>query len=55
MVASLLDGKSCSADVEAALVGRINNCIGAGIRPHLAVVIVGNDPTNSVSIARTYE
>jgi len=50
MVASLLDGKSCSADVEAALVGRINNCIDAGIRPHLAVVIVGNDPASHVYV-----
>ena len=50
MVASLLDGKSCSADVEAALVSRINNCIDAGIRPHLAVVIVGNDPASHVYV-----
>ena len=50
MVASLLDGKSCSADVEAALVDRIKNCTDAGVRPHLAVVIVGNDPASHVYV-----
>ena len=50
MVASLLDGKSCSAAVEAALVDRIKNCKDAGVKPHLAVVIVGDDPASHVYV-----
>ena len=48
MVASVLDGKSCSAAVESSLVPRINACVSAGIIPHLAVVIVGDDPASHV-------
>ena len=50
MVATLLDGKACSATVEAALVNRIESCIKGGITPHLAVVIVGNDPASHVYV-----
>lgn len=50
MVASVLDGKSCSAAVESSLVPRINACISAGIIPHLAVVIVGDDPASHVYV-----
>ena len=49
-MASLLDGKSCSAAVEAALVDRIKNCKDAGVKPHLAVVIVGDDPASHVYV-----
>ena len=50
MVATVLDGKACSAAVEAALVDRIAACLKAGITPHLAVVIVGNDPASHVYV-----
>ena len=50
MVATLLDGKACSATVEAALVNRIESCLKGGITPHLAVVIVGNDPASHVYV-----
>lgn len=50
MVASVLDGKSCSAAVESSLVPRINACVNAGITPHLAVVIVGDDPASHVYV-----
>ena len=50
MVASVLDGKSCSAAVESSLVPRINACVSAGIMPHLAVVIVGDDPASHVYV-----
>ena len=50
MVASVLDGKSCSAAVESSLVPRINACVSAGIIPHLAVVIVGDDPASHVYV-----
>ena len=50
MVASVLDGKSCSAAVESSLVPRIDACVSAGIIPHLAVVIVGDDPASHVYV-----
>ena len=50
MVASVLDGKSCSAAVESSLVPRIDACASAGIIPHLAVVIVGDDPASHVYV-----
>ena len=50
MVASVLDGKSCSAAVESSLVPRIDTCVSAGIIPHLAVVIVGDDPASHVYV-----
>ena len=50
MVASVLDGKSCSAAVELSLVPRIDACVSAGIIPHLAVVIVGDDPASHVYV-----
>ena len=50
MVANLLDGKACSSAVEAALFDRIARCLKAGIKPHLAVVIVGDDPASHVYV-----
>ena len=50
MVASVLDGKACAAAVEEALKGRIQKCLDNGIVPHLAVVIVGDDPASHVYV-----
>ena len=50
MVASVLDGKACSAAVESSLRPRIDACTSAGIIPHLAVVIVGDDPASHVYV-----
>ena len=50
MVASVLDGKACSAAVESSLSPRIDACTSAGIIPHLAVVIVGDDPASHVYV-----
>ena len=50
MVASVLDGKACAAAVEEALKGRIQKCLETGIVPHLAVVIVGDDPASHVYV-----
>ncbi len=50
MVAEILDGKACSAMVEQSLKQRITNCISAGITPHIAVIIVGNDPASHVYV-----
>lgn len=50
MVASVLDGKACASSVEESLSPRIDNCIKSGITPHLAVVIVGDDPASHVYV-----
>lgn len=50
MVAQRLDGKACAASVEEELHERIAACISAGVQPHLAVVIVGDDPASHVYV-----
>ena len=50
MVAQRLDGKACAASVEGELHERIAACISAGVQPHLAVVIVGDDPASHVYV-----
>ena len=50
MVAQRLDGKACAASVEEELHERIAACTSAGIQPHLAVVIVGDDPASHVYV-----
>ena len=47
MPAKRLDGKSCAADLEERLKERISNCKS---QPHLAVVIVGDDPASDVYV-----
>lgn len=50
MVAQRLDGKACAASVETELHDRIASCVSAGVEPHLAVVIVGDDPASHVYV-----
>ena len=50
MVAQRLDGKACAASVETELHDRIASCASAGVEPHLAVVIVGDDPASHVYV-----
>ena len=50
MVASILDGKACAAVVEEGLTQRIEKCIQTGVTPHLAVIIVGDDPASHVYV-----
>lgn len=50
MVAQRLDGKLCAASVEEELHSRINACKSEGVVPHLAVVIVGDDPASHVYV-----
>ena len=47
MPAKRLDGKSCAADLEERLKVRISKCES---QPHLAVVIVGDDPASHVYV-----
>ena len=50
MVAQRLDGKACAAEVEKDLLSRISACMQNGVQPHLAVVIVGDDPASHVYV-----
>lgn len=50
MVASVLDGRACADAVEEALKPRIKNCTKNGVVPHLAVIIVGDDPASHVYV-----
>lgn len=48
--AQLLDGKACATEVEASLLERVNALKSNGIQPHLAVIIVGDDPASHVYV-----
>ncbi len=50
MVAKRLDGKACSLEVETELKKRIDICQKNGINPHIAVIIVGDDPASHVYV-----
>ncbi len=50
MVAQRLDGKACALEVENGLHARIEQCKLRGVMPHLAVVIVGDDPASHVYV-----
>ena len=50
MVAQRLDGKACAAKVEEELLQRIAECRKKETQPHLAVVIVGDDPASHVYV-----
>ena len=50
MVAKRLDGKACSLEVETELKKRIEICQKNGITPHIAVIIVGDDPASHVYV-----
>lgn len=50
MSAQRLDGKACAAAVEKDLLGRIKSLQSNGIEPHLAVIIVGDDPASHVYV-----
>jgi len=50
MAAEVIDGKACAAEVESALRERIEDLCDGGRPPHLAVVIVGDDPASHVYV-----
>lgn len=50
MSAQRLDGKACAAAVEVELLERIKSLQSNGIEPHLAVIIVGDDPASHVYV-----
>ena len=46
----MLDGKACGAEVEAEVKAKVATLTERGITPHLAVVIVGDDPASHVYV-----
>lgn len=50
MSAQRLDGKACATAVEEELLGRIKSLQLNGVEPHLAVIIVGDDPASHVYV-----
>lgn len=50
MPAQRLDGKACASQVEAELLDRITRLTERGTAPHLAVIIVGDDPASHVYV-----
>lgn len=50
MAAQRLDGRACANEVEHELGSRIAALKEGGITPHLAVIIVGNDPASHVYV-----
>lgn len=50
MGARVLDGKACAAEVERHLASRIARLGEANVTPHLAVIIVGDDPASHVYV-----
>ncbi|MDP7203429.1 MAG: bifunctional methylenetetrahydrofolate dehydrogenase/methenyltetrahydrofolate cyclohydrolase FolD [Candidatus Poseidoniaceae archaeon] len=51
MVAERLDGRACAAEVESTLAARIMALKTKGVEPHLAVIIVGEDPASKVYVS----
>ena len=50
MSAKRLDGKACASSVESELADRIESLKSSGVQPHLAVIIVGDDPASHVYV-----
>ena len=50
MSAQRLDGRACATEVEAELLERVSALKTEGIEPHLAVIIVGDDPASHVYV-----
>ncbi|MDP6099669.1 MAG: bifunctional methylenetetrahydrofolate dehydrogenase/methenyltetrahydrofolate cyclohydrolase FolD [Candidatus Thalassarchaeaceae archaeon] len=50
MGAMVLDGKACGAEVEVEVKAKVSDLNAQGITPHLAVVIVGDDPASHIYV-----
>ena len=50
MSAQRLDGKACANEVESELTNRVSLLEETGVKPHLAVIIVGDDPASHVYV-----
>jgi methylenetetrahydrofolate dehydrogenase (NADP+)/methenyltetrahydrofolate cyclohydrolase len=50
VAAKRMDGKACAAEVESELLQRVVSLKESNIQPHLAVIIVGDDPASHVYV-----
>jgi len=50
VAAQRLDGRACASEVEADLLNRVSTLKSNGTEPHLAVIIVGDDPASHVYV-----
>ena len=50
MGAHIIDGRVCAASIEASLKPRVDQLNSKGFAPHLAVIIVGDDPASHVYV-----
>ena len=50
VAAKRLDGKACAAEVESELLQRVKTLNESNVQPHLAVIIVGDDPASHVYV-----
>ncbi|MES2940305.1 MAG: bifunctional methylenetetrahydrofolate dehydrogenase/methenyltetrahydrofolate cyclohydrolase FolD [Pseudomonadota bacterium] len=50
MTAKLIDGNAVANQVRAEVAGRIDALKGRGVQPHLAIVLVGDDPASDVYV-----
>ena len=55
MTAIPMDGKSLAAEVEARLKSSVDQMAAAGVRPTLATILVGNDPSSKVYVASKHK
>src|SRR6202012_3088808 len=50
MPAHIIDGKALAAKLRASIKGRVADLAGRGVKPGLAVVLVGDDPASQIYV-----
>jgi methylenetetrahydrofolate dehydrogenase (NADP+) / methenyltetrahydrofolate cyclohydrolase len=50
MPAHIIDGKALAAELRASIKGRVADLAGRGVKPGLAVVLVGDDPASQIYV-----
>jgi methylenetetrahydrofolate dehydrogenase (NADP+) / methenyltetrahydrofolate cyclohydrolase len=50
MAAHIIDGKALAADLRATVARDVTKLVARGLKPGLAVVLVGNDPASDVYV-----
>lgn len=50
MAATILDGTKIASDIRAEVTADVKNLAAAGVRPGLAVVLVGNNPASEIYV-----
>ena len=50
MTAKIIDGKALAAKLRSAMADEVKQLVGRGVRPGLAVVLVGEDPASQIYV-----